>query len=309
MSASNGGRHIRPGDERHDASHGEWDELAVGYALSALEPSELGRFVEHLVNFCPQCQESVEDTNAVGAELATALPLAEPAPQLRTQVLEAAFAARPAIPQTSADLDDVALPAAPVGASETRSEPAAEAVRPISDLAARRQSRRKSAPAPRLRSSRLGWTLAAAAAVLAVVLGVTTFLAVGSRNDQNTLADRRQQAIDTLMGAPGQVVPLRTDGGQTVGTVVARRDTVSVVSDHIPVNARSNTYVLWGIAGTGKSPVALGVFDVRQTGLQTARVAADSRGGYTKFATFAVSREPGHTPPAKPSVIVALGNA
>ena len=44
---------------RHDhTSHEEWDELAVGYALSALEPDELDRFVLHLVDHCRQCSQS-----------------------------------------------------------------------------------------------------------------------------------------------------------------------------------------------------------------------------------------------------------
>ncbi|MEP6853701.1 MAG: anti-sigma factor [bacterium] len=353
LHTGSGGRHLRPDDEPHDASHGEWDELAVGYALSALEPGELGRFVEHLVTFCPQCQASVDDMNAVGASLVNALPIPEPSADLRTSVLGVAFSARPPVPQSSADIDDADLiqtdastartstgagagisnliPAPPdmigdshadddavgVGASTTglgatrgatdRAAASATAAAPdgstasVTDLGARR--------ADRARSGRLGWTLAAAAAVLAVVLGVATFLAVSSRNHQADLAGAREQAITSLLSGSGQVVPLRTDGGKTVAAVVARRDTVSVVSSNIPVNAADKTYVLWGIAGPGKDPVALGVFDVRKSGLQTAKVGADSRGGYTRFPTFAVSREPGHSPPAKPSVVVALGSA
>ena len=70
----------RPNDDQMNEGrtvHDEWDELAVGYALTALEPEEMERFIEHLVAFCPQCQQAVDDTAGVGAELGRALPSAD----------------------------------------------------------------------------------------------------------------------------------------------------------------------------------------------------------------------------------------
>ena len=49
-----------------------------------------------------------------------------------------------------------------------------------------------------------------------------------------------------------------------------------------------------------------GVFDVASDHVQTRQVGTDSR-GYAGFTSFAVSREPGHTPPATPTTIVAEG--
>ena len=72
---------------------------------------------------------------------------------------------------------------------------------------------------------------------------------------------------------------------------------------------KDQSYVLWGIAkGTNSAPTALGVFDVRGDKVQAMQVGSDSRGAYTDFKTYAISHEPGHTAPSRPSQIVALGN-
>jgi anti-sigma-K factor RskA len=50
------------------AEHEEWDELAAGYALDALEADEELRFTTHLSG-CERCQQSVEDHELVAAGL------------------------------------------------------------------------------------------------------------------------------------------------------------------------------------------------------------------------------------------------
>ena len=83
---------------------------------------------------------------------------------------------------------------------------------------------------------------------------------------------------------------------------------MSVVSLDMTPNSKSTSYVLWGISGKTKNPTALGVFDVTGSGEHATRVGSDSR-GYSGFTTFAVSKEPGHIPPASPSQLVASGEA
>jgi hypothetical protein len=284
---------------RHEHNeHEQWDELAVGYALSALEPEELDRFIHHLIGQCAECNRSVSDTNSVGAGLAAAFPVPEPRASLRDDVLSAAFAARPAVPQTTADLP------APVATPdfETPTEPVE--IVSVDELAERRA---RPGRAGRSRTARGSWILAAAAAVVAVVMSAVAVSAVHSRDDQRSVADARAQVISAFTsGGSARVVSLRTDGGSTVATVVAHKDSVAVVPDGIAANSKTTSYVLWGIATATSAPVALGVFDVGPSGQQATQVGSDSR-GYAGFTTFAISHEPGHTPPASPSTIVATG--
>ncbi len=283
------------------SAHDQWDELAVGYALTALEPDELERFVEHLVAFCPQCQRSVDETATVGAELGQALPgpTVLPSDSLRDSVLRAAFAARPAVPQTSADLPSVrSISSAPTSSAHADTPIAARpgtGVHRVTDLSERRARRTA-------RSA--GWLVAAAAAVVALVLSVTTVAALHSKSRTSAEASRYQQAITASLTTPGQVVPLKTNTGSNIASVIAHTDSVNLVSLSMTPNAKTSTYVLWGINGKTAGPIALGVFDIDGKHVQSTQVATDSR-GYASFTQYAVSREPGRTPPKSPTTIVA----
>jgi anti-sigma-K factor RskA len=56
------------GDLHGDLTHEEWDELAAGYSLDALEADEELRFAEHLAT-CERCRSSVDDHQLVAAQL------------------------------------------------------------------------------------------------------------------------------------------------------------------------------------------------------------------------------------------------
>ena len=280
-------------------NHDEWDELAVGYALTALEPDELDRFFEHLLESCALCRQSVDDTAAIGAQLgsATIRSVEHVSDDLRQRVLQAALESRPAVPQSPAG-----LPAPTDLPASLRRD--ADAGAPVADLAERRNRRL------RVSEPRTGWFVAAAAAVVALVLSVTTVAALHGQRQQRSLADASRSAISAIVaGGSASVVPLRNDAGDNIATVVARADNISVVSQNLTANSASTSYVLWGIAkGTNSAPTALGVFDVRGDKVQAMQVGSDSRGAYTDFKTYAISHEPGHTAPSRPSQIVALGN-
>lgn len=311
----------RPNDDHmHEdrTAHDQWDELAVGYALTALEPDEMERFIEHLVSFCPQCQRSVDDTASVGAGLASALPapIAAPSDGLRDAVLRAAFAARPAVPQTTADFHRVApvtdlqqrLPAPVSVTSVSADEPVAPSEsdpRPVRDSGAHRVidlSERRARRVPRS----AGWLVAAAAAVVAVVMSFTAVASMNSRSRTAADAANYLKAVQTAVSTSGQVVPLKNTSGANIASVVAHSGSVSVVSLDMTPNSKTTSYVLWGISGKTENPTALGVFDVASDHVQTRQVGTDSR-GYSGFTSFAVSHEPGHTPPVTPTIIVAEG--
>src|SRR4029450_4808951 len=58
-------------------SHSEYEELAAGYVLGALEPDDEHVFQRHL-DGCPVCEANVREVEAVVGELAYAVPPADP---------------------------------------------------------------------------------------------------------------------------------------------------------------------------------------------------------------------------------------
>ena len=79
--------------------HGEWDALAVGWALSALDPEDEERFAEHLPG-CARCTATVRESLYTVADLAYALPDEAPPPSLKSRLM-AAVAAEPRAPGAS----------------------------------------------------------------------------------------------------------------------------------------------------------------------------------------------------------------
>ena len=76
--------------------HGEWDALAVAWALSALDPEDEERFAEHLPG-CTRCTATVRESLYTVADLAYALPDEAPPPSLKARLM-AAVAAEPRTP-------------------------------------------------------------------------------------------------------------------------------------------------------------------------------------------------------------------
>jgi hypothetical protein len=79
--------------------HGEWDALAVGWALSALDPEDEERFAEHLPG-CARCTATVRESLYTVADLAYALPDEAPPPSLKSRLMTA-VAAEPRTPGTA----------------------------------------------------------------------------------------------------------------------------------------------------------------------------------------------------------------
>ncbi len=279
MSAGTGGA---PPPEAHDA----YDELAVGWALHALEPEDEAAFGRHLPG-CARCGRTVAETSEVMAAMATDLPSAEPSPLLRER-LHAAVAATEQVPTDRPAEAGEPAPAAATGFPGYRSVPPPR-------------------PAARWWAGRRSPALALAAAALAAVLGLgiwNVFLADSRSDLQRTLAEQ-QQIVDTLLAPGGATVTPMSLDGRDVATIVARADRVDVISHGLPVNdTESETYVVWGLEGDQAEP--LGTFDVTgsQTALQTVESGAT---GLDDYPGYGISIEPGRQAPSAPTVIVATG--
>jgi Anti-sigma-K factor rskA len=250
--------------------HAAFDELAVGWALHALEPEDEAVFARHLPG-CARCAETVAETTEVMGAMAADLPQAAPSEALGSRLRDA------------------------VAGTEQVHRPAVPPVPPPT-----------SAPGPRPPRRRLP-ALVLVSAALAAVLGLG-FWNLGLRSDRaelaSTLADQRA-VMDALL-KPGRatIAPLDVDG-RTVATVVARDDELQVLAHGLEVNdAGSTTYVVWGLGGN--EPEALGTFDVERSQMSV-RTVGSGLTGLDDFAQYGISIEPGQEAPSEPTEVVAIG--
>jgi hypothetical protein len=94
-----------PMDPRHE--HEDWDALAVGWAMSALDPQDEERFAAHLPG-CARCTATVRESLYTVAELAYALPDEAPPASMKARLMAAVAAEpreSPAEPSTGSDAE------------------------------------------------------------------------------------------------------------------------------------------------------------------------------------------------------------
>jgi anti-sigma factor RsiW len=243
-------------------------ELAVGWALHALEPAEESLVVAHLVD-CPECVRTVSETEQVGAALGLSMSeMADPSPELEQRVLAVTNSA---------------------------------AVAPVIPLV---QPTRRTGTVTPLGYR----VLAAAAAVILIAASVVLGLRVMQLGDERDQAVRQVTAMSEAMrraADPASVrVPLLTEQGRSIGMVLAGPHEVALVTTDLPGNrVADQIYVLWGLAGG--TPKALEGFDVAPDEPIVHRVRSVSAPG--EFTGYAVSLEPGRHTPAEPSAVLAMG--
>jgi hypothetical protein len=277
--------------DRRATDHETFDELAVGWALHALEPEDEAVFAAHLPG-CERCARTIAETSDVMAAMASDLPVAEPSQDLRRRLAEA-------VEQT----EQIRRPEPEPRPVEDR-RPAATGPRPVTRLV----------PAPSRWRRALPTTLIAAAVAAILGLGIwNVTLAQQQENLKATVAEQSAVMSELLSSGQAAVAPLdqvktgttSTTTGKTLATVVARNNGVDVVATGLSVNdPAANTYVLWGMRGN--TPVPLGTFDVVQSRLDL-RTVGSAQSGLDRYTTFGVSLEPGRKAPAAPTHMVALG--
>jgi hypothetical protein len=246
-------------------------DLAVGWALHALEPAEEALIATHMPD-CPACTRTVAQTEQIGATLGLSVPELIPSAELEQRVL-------------AVTMDRRAAPVEPL-------PPPTQPGRPVAQPARR--------PGTGL--------LVTAAAVVLVAAIVGLGARVAQLSDERNQAERQVTAVSEAIQAvadPAAVrVPLVANDGGAVGMVLASRDRVAVVTTSLPGNrVADQTYVLWGLAG--EIPTALAAFDVTSevAGLHAIPTAA----GTQNFTGYAVSLEPGRRTPAAPTKVLASG--
>lgn len=261
--------------------HGRFEELAVGHAMSALEPEDEQHFVQHLAS-CAACERDLQEHHSTLALLALSADPAEPPPSV---------------------LEGIRAGTAPEG----RTPVSAELPQP-----ARTQDPVSLANRRRLRSSRttrtVQWLAAAAAAAVVLSLGLSNLALRGDRDASEQYGDRLAAAVRDLAEPGSTSVPLESQDGSVVAVAVVQDSGVSLVVDGLEPNDSGTTYVLWAQHRTGAvRPV--GAFDVEQSQVDVVQ-DLPVEGGVDSVAAYMVSSEPGdEAPPTPGGPVLASGEA
>lgn len=263
--------------------HDTFDELAVGWALHALEPEDEAVFAVHLPG-CARCAATVADTTEVMGAMALDLPVAEASEQLRARLRAAV--------ETAEQVPGPVVPDVPSGRAPGQvPEPAAV----VSLRAGDRPLWRRVLPA----------SLVAAAVASIIGLGLSNvFLASSQERLRETVASQEEVLAAVLNPGRATIASLEADG-RIVATVVARGDELQVVTSGLTMNQpETSSYVVWGM-GEG-DPVALGTFNVSRAQIDVESVGSGSTDldGYPQYG---ISLEPGQEAPSSPSAVVATG--
>jgi hypothetical protein len=275
--------------------HRSWDELAVGWALHALEPEDETMFTDHLAG-CARCTQTVVETAEVMSALADDLPKAEPSEGLRER-LRAAVEETDQLPQAPRRTEPAVVPPVVPPASVHPSGASAygnlRAPLPMTD--------------PRPAWRRVLPTALVAAVVAAVLsLGAWNVVVTHDRDAARATAAEQSRMLDELL-APGRaaVAPVTKDG-EIVATVIARDDEVQVVTTGLPVNdSHDQTYVVWGMENGMPKP--LGTFDVVTPQRDVRTVSSSAATGLDDYPIYAISLEPGRQAPSFPTDVIGQG--
>lgn len=255
--------------------HLEFEELAVGYALSALEPDEQARFTAHLSS-CARCERDVTEHGATLAQLAHAAPAVEPPPSLLEGIRAGVRA-------------------------EGRAAPAAQwsAPAPPVELADRR--RRSSV---QVRRSHL---LVSAAAAAALLLGLGGWNAALHRDnaEKGERVASLATAVRALESEDTRTVRLASPEGEVLAVAVVQGEQMSLVVDGLEPNPDDTVYVLWGQSRYGDVR-AVGTFDVERGDLDVLH-GMRLEPGVGELTGLMVTHEQGRTPPSQSTqpVVVA----
>lgn len=253
--------------------HDDFDGMAIGWALHALEPNEEQAFAEHLAT-CDRCRQLVWESEEALGELAYDVPMVDPPPQVLDRIRH----------------EIGATDAATVGTR--RADPTDVSVVTIGSRDARRRPR---------------WVAAAIAAALVLIALLGWNVVLQNRVDEaQRIAAQREGVIEQLGRSSTRAV-LTDNADHTVGYVIQRGSSVDIVAGGLAPNDRARTtYVLWAVQGSGEPARAVGTFDVVSTAMDVRSVSGSPPAPDT-FTGFAITKEQGRKVPQQPSQVVASG--
>lgn len=266
-------------------------DLAAGYVLDALEPTEAAAVRDHLAS-CDQPHPEFATLGGVVPALLELEPsqLVEPPAALRDRILAAAAA------------DVAAGRGQPMRVVDDGSP------RPIAlPSPADRSSRTPRRPA--IQPSRLDWALRIAAVVAIVAIGSWGLLVQGQLDRERSYNEAVAAVIQAASAPGAKTVVLSPAKGYAASGIAAVKPDGSVVlaMRDLPATSGGNVYTAWAIVGTN-APVSIGDFTVGGDGTS----AFTTRPGPTPAgATIALTLEPnqGNTAPKGPIVSAGIAAA
>lgn len=253
-----------------------WLDYAAPYVLAALDDSERASFEAHLTT-CDVCSKEVGELREVAGLLATAALVTTPPPGLRDRILADSRQVRP------------------IGTANTTARGQSRGS-PVSESS--------SVVVGRGRVRTLPWFAAAAAAIVAMFLGVQvrrerearvvakqSLQAALSVVDSASAALRGRDSLIASLVAPDVEAVSVSGAGQAPSATYffdrgARR--IVIATNALPPAAPGRTYQLWGIE-TGRPPVSLGTFNSDSTGRAIATLSIPPG---LRVAVTAVTDEP-----------------
>jgi anti-sigma-K factor RskA len=297
---SGGPGRATPGDD-----HTDYEILAAGWALHALEPDDEERFVAHLAG-CAACRRTTAELAETIGELAYAAPPVEPPAELRDR-LRAAVAADEAQRGSAPGPDAPGGPpasAAPARGPEREPAAADGSEADVVPLRGRGRLRR-----PGGGRERIAWIAAAAAAVVAVLaLGGWNLSLRQEVDHQRRITAERDAMLEQVLQPGRRMAALspQPGAGRPVAYVLSGGGKLEVATAGMAPNSAGRTsFWLWGI-WDGRAPAPLGRFVVDSRGMAMHTLGPVPPQMDT-VRQFAVSIEPGTAKPARPSSIVAHG--
>jgi hypothetical protein len=258
-------------------------DLAAGYVLHALDPSEEQAVRDHLAT-CPLDHTEFFDLGAVVPTLAEAIELVEPPASLKERIMAAA----------AADLE-ARRAGAPAPAEAERGAPPPERVRPF-PTAEERERRRAGAGT---------WLLRIAAVLAIVALGASNLYLLSRPQPEDPFAVAVERVLEAAT-QPGSLVavlgPAPDTGGDDRGLAAVTADgSIVIAMEGLTATTGTEVYEAWVIAG--EAPIPVGEMRVGADGIAVATLTnTGAQGG----VTLALSREP--TPDSTtPTTVVAVG--
>ncbi|SRR6266700_1330875 len=246
-------------------SHSEFEQLAAGFVLGALEPDDEHTFEQHLQT-CEACSLSVRELEEVIGKLAYAVPPVEPPATLRASIMREVGGSRRRLPRLRAK----AVPVA---------------------------GRAVARPGPRIATR-----LAVAAGVVALVLVSLWNVSLQNQNDQ---VRGRLQALELaaqLLNDPqaskiSLTGPASPNGASATVLASSLKDRGVLLAEGLPPTTQRRVYELWSIP-QGQMPLATKAGVFRASGSVQAVAFALPLQPNT---VFAITEEPGPDGSQKPT--------